>query len=149
MLTVGAHSFVTGMHAAVLVPAAVFKSLKQHPKIIDRMKYTGRDVPTLELMSNLFDIENVVVGEAVQATDAGVFSDIWGKHAVLAYTTPMSLADMGAPTFGYTYNLGGYPIAEQPYFDRNAKSWIYPVTDVCAPVISGAESGYLISAAVA
>lgn len=133
----------------LVLGAATMKSLRQHPKIIDRIKYTGRDVPTLELMSNLFGIDNVYVGEAVQATDAGVFSDIWGKHAVLAYTEKMSLGDMGAPTFGYNYNLGGYPLVEEPYYDRNTKTWYFPVTRSEAPVITASSAGYFIQNAVA
>jgi hypothetical protein len=129
--------------------AVVASKLRQHPKIIDRIKYTGRDVPTPELLALLFGVRQVLVGDAVQATDAGAFSDVWGKFVVVAYTEMGSLADLGRPSYGYTYRLGGYPIVEQPYQDRNAKSWIYPVTDEVAPVIAGAEAGYLISAAVA
>lgn len=133
----------------MIIGAAVLKSLRQHPKIIDRTKYTGRDVPTLDLLASLFGVARVAVGEAIKATDAGVFSDVWGKHAVLAYTEISPLASMGTPTFGYTYNLGGYPIAEEPYYDRNTKTWYFPVTRAEAPVIAGADAGYFIQNAVA
>ena len=133
----------------MIIGAAVLKFLRQHPKIIDRIKYTGRDVPTLEMLAALFGVARVVVGEAIQATDAGVFSDVWGKHAVLAYTETASLASMGTPTFGYTYNLGGYPVVEEPYFDRNSKTWYFPVTRAEAPVIAGSSAGYFIQNAVA
>ncbi|MCB1738709.1 MAG: hypothetical protein KDH20_02005 [Rhodocyclaceae bacterium] len=133
----------------VVIGAAVMAKLRQHTKIIDRIKYTGRDVPTPELLASLFGVDRVVVGEAVYADAAGAFSDVWGKSVVVAYTDTSGLADMGVPSYGYTYRLSGYPVVEQPYQDRNAKSWIYPVTDECAPVIAGAEAGYLISAAVA
>lgn len=129
--------------------AAVFEKLKQHPKVIDRMKYTGRDVPTVEMLAALFGLDRVLIGDAVFADDAGVFSDVWGKDMVLAYTETASLAEMGTPSYGYTYRLDGYPVVEEPYFDRNAKSWIYPVTDEVAPVIAGADAGYLITNAVA
>lgn len=133
----------------MVIGARVLQSLRQHPKIIDRMKYTGRDVPTLEIMKGLFDIENIVLGEGVVASDAGVFSDIWGKHIVLAYTTTGGIADLGEPTFGYTYNLGGYPVVEEPYYDRNSKTWFFPVTRAEAPVIAGSSAGYFIQNAVA
>lgn len=132
-----------------IMSASVFAALKVAPKIIDRIKYTGRDVPTLELLRNLFGLDRLEVGDAVQATDGGVFSDVWGKFFVLAYTTLANANDMGTPSYGYTYQLGGYPIVESPYLDRNTKSWIYPVTDEVAPVIAGAEAGYLISAVIA
>lgn len=133
----------------VVMGAKVFAQLKQHPVVRDYLKYTGRDVATPEIMASLFGVDRVMVGDAVYASDAGVFSDVWGKSVVLAYTDMASLADMGTPTYGYTYNLNGYPIVEQPYFDRNAKSWFVPVTRAEAPVIAGASAGYLISAAVA
>jgi hypothetical protein len=133
----------------VVMGATVMAALRQHPAIIDRIKYTGRDVPTTELLASLFGVARVVVGEAIYTDDAGDFADVWGKNVVVAYTELGTMAEQGLPTFGYTYRLGGYPVVEQPYFDRNAKSWIYPVTDEVAPVIAGAGAGYLISGAVA
>lgn len=133
----------------VVLGAAVFSKLKVHSKIIDRIKYTGRDIATPELLASLFGVEQVLVGDSVSCTDAGVFADTWGKFVVVAYTPKAGVAAQGLPSYGYTYQLASFPQVEEPYYDRNTKSWIYPVTDVCAPVIAGAESGYLISAAVA
>ena len=133
----------------LVVGASVGAVLKQHPKIIDRIKYTGRDVATPELLASLFGVDNFVMGDSIYSDASGASNDVWGKSAVLAYTEPGQLADNGAPTFGYTYQLGDYPLVEEPYYDRNSKSWIYPVTDEVAPVIAGADAGYLISAAIA
>lgn len=133
----------------VVIGAAVFAALKNHPVIIDRLKYTGRDVVTTELLASLWDVKRVFVGDAVYADDAGTFSDVWGKSVVAAYTEIGSLADMGLPSYGYTYRLDGNPAVEVPYQDRNAKSWIYPVTDELSPVIAGALAGFLYSNVVA
>lgn len=133
----------------IVLGAAVLAKLKTHPKIIDRIKYTGRDVPTLALLASLFDVQQVLSGDAIVSDAAGNFSDVWGKNVVVAYTELGALSDAGLPTFGYTYRLRDYPIVESPYQDRNTKSWIYPVTDEVAPVIAGAGAGYLISSAVA
>jgi hypothetical protein len=130
--------------------AKVFAKLKQHPVVRDYLKYTGRDVATAEIMASLFGVAQVNVGDAIYSNDAGTaFTDVWGKSVVLAFTEVASLADQGTPTYGYTYNLNGYPIVEQPYFDRNAKSWFVPVTRAEAPVIAGSGAGYLLSNAVA
>lgn len=133
----------------VAMGASVFAKLKNHPKVIERIKYTGRDSATPELLASLFGVKEVVVGDALYENDAGQLVDVWGKSVVIAYTEVGGVSDMGRPTFGYTYQLGGYPTVEQAYQDRNAKSWVYPVTDEVAPVIAGADAGYLISAAVA
>lgn len=133
----------------VLMGAKVFAKLRMHPKIIDRIKYTGRDVPTPELLAALWGVQQVLIGDAVYADDADAITDVWGKFVVVAFTETASLAAMGTPSYGYTYRLSGYPIVETPYLERNPKSWVYPVTDEVAPVIAGATAGYLISAAVA
>lgn len=132
----------------IVLSAAVFAMLRQHSKIIDRIKYTGRDVPTAELLASLFGVKQVLVGDAIYDNN-GTFADVWGKSVVIAYTEMASLADMGAPTFGYTYRLNGHPLVTMPYQDRNANSWIYQILDEVAPVIAGASAGYLISNAVA
>lgn len=133
----------------LLLSAAVFSKLRLHPKVLDHIKPTGRDMPTPEILAVLFGVRRVVVGDAVYENAAGALVDAWGKNAILAYTEMGSLADMGLPSYGYTYQLGGFPIVETAYQDRNAKSWIYPVTDECEPVIAGNAAGYLIAAAVA
>ena len=134
----------------IVMGAAVMKSLRQHSKVIDRTKYTGRDVPTPELLAALFGVQRVLVGDAIYSNDAGTaFTDVWGKDVIVAYTELGSIADMGAPSYGYTYTLDGYPMAEEPYYDRNTKSWVYPVTRAEAPVLASASAGYLITNAVA
>ena len=126
-----------------------FARLRQHPVIRDFIKYTSREVATPELLASFFGVDRVLVGDGVQATDAGVLSDIWGKHAILAYVETDTLANLGAPTFGYTYNLSGYPLVEEPYYDRQHKTWYFPVTRSEAPVIAASSAGYFIQNAVA
>lgn len=133
----------------MIIGPAVLKSLRQHTKIIDRMKYTGRDVPTPEILAALFGVQQVLVGDAITADNSGTFSDVWGKFAVIAYTEMAGLADFGRPTFGYTYQLAGYPFVEQSRWDADTRSWVYGVSDASKAVIAGAGAGYLISGAVA
>lgn len=133
----------------LILGPTVWSKVRNHPKLIERIKYTGRDGLTLQQLAESFGVKNVFIGDAVYADAADNFVDVWGKYAVLAFTETAGLAEQGTPSYGYTYRLGGYPIVEQPYQDRNAKSWIYPVTDEVSPVIAGALGGYLISAAVA
>ncbi|WP_382155421.1 major capsid protein [Hydrogenophaga sp. ANAO-22] len=134
----------------VVLGSVVMDKLKNHPKIVDRIKYTGRDVATAELLASLFGVERVVEGAAIYSNDAGTaFTDVWGKDVVVAYTNLASAQSGGLPSYGYTYQLSGYPQVEDPYFDRNAKSWLYPVTRSEAPVLAAASAGFLITNAVA
>lgn len=133
----------------VVLGPKVWAKLKMHPSIIDRIKYTGRDSITLDMLATLWDVKKVVVGDALYEDASGVLQDVWGKYVVVAYTEMGSLMDAGLPSYGYTYRLRNYPIVESSYMDRNAKSWIYPVVDALAPVAASINAGYLISAAVA
>ena len=133
----------------LVVGPTVLTALRSHPKVLDRLS-TASDRPpaTLAQLAALFEVDRVVEGGSVYHNGTS-FADVWGKFALLAYTTPASLAEMGSPSFGYTYQLDGYPLVEDAYYERNSKTWYYPVTDARQPVLAGASAGYLISAAVA
>lgn len=141
---------VTGKRPnVVLMGAKVFAALQEHPAILDRTKHTSKDSITTAILAGLWNVQSVVVGDSIYADDAGAMQDVWGKDVVLAYTQRAGVSDRGLPSYGFTYRLRGYPVVEQPYHDRNAKSWVYPVTDEVAPVISGSIGGFLIASAVA
>ena len=133
---------------AVMGPK-VFSALQNHPDVIDRIKYTGRDVATSELLASLLQVPRIIVGEAITDNDAGVSSDVWGKHIVIAYTELCTLASRGRPTYGYTYSLNGYPMGETAYYEDNIKTWCFPVSSCEQPVIAANTAGYLIYNAVA
>ena len=127
----------------MVIGPKVLAALKTHPLILDRIKYTGRDVPTLELLASLFGVDTVASGDAVQEDAAGTIADLWGGDAVLAYTAIAGLATQGTPSYGYTYRLRNYPVVERPYYDADLRSWKYPTFDAVAPVLAGADAGFL------
>lgn len=133
-----------GIYPNVLVLSAVaFKAARTNQKVRDQFKYTNADSITTDMLAKALDIDQVVVGKAVTSTDAGVISDVWGNNAVLAYV-PAAPSGMEEPSYGYTYTMIGHPLVEEPYYDNNAKSWIYGVGFERAPVLSGITSGFLI-----
>lgn len=128
----------------VVLSGAAFDAVKTHPKILDRIKYTSRDNATPEILAALWGVREVVVGDAIYAAAGDALTDVWGTDVIVAYTEMGTLRDMGLPSYGYTYQLEGFPVVESPYQDRNAKSWIYPVTDETQPVLASAVAGFLI-----
>ncbi|GMU44162.1 MAG: major capsid protein [Xanthomonadales bacterium] len=132
----------------LVVGGAVFAALKTNPAVIARMVYTSREIATAEILAQLFGLDRVVVGDAVY-DDGTSLVDVWGKFAILAYTETAGLADAGRPSYGYTYQLRNYPVVEQPYYDPNTRSWVYPIADSVKPVIAGADAGFLWTDAAA
>jgi len=130
----------------------VLTALRKNPVVLNRLRggkggSSDQSPATLQQLSDLF--ETMVVEGGAVYHDGTSFVDVWGTFALLAYTIPASAAEMGSPNFGYTYQLSGYPVAEEPYYDRNTKTWYFPVTDARQPQFAGPSAGFLISAAVA
>ena len=128
--------------------ADVRAACKNHPKIRDHFKYTTSAAISDEMLAQYFDVENVVIGDAIYDLDDGTTVDVWGKDAVLAFVAPEGMRNMRLPSFGYTYRLRGHPLVEQVKWDDDIRSWKNNVIDEQSPEIVGSDAGYLIQGAV-
>jgi hypothetical protein len=140
----------TGERPNVMVLAPkVLNKLRVHAKLLDKVSTAKDRTPlTLVQLAAMFELEQVVEAGSV-FHDGTAFQDVWGKDALLAYTTPADMREMGSPSYGYTYFLDAMPQVEEGYYDNNSDTWYYPVTDARQPVLAGATAGYLIQDAVA
>lgn len=86
-----------------------FTKLKNHPDLIDRIKYTSSSVLTEDVMSSLFGVDKVLVAKSIKATNnegaAGAYSFMYGKHALLTYSAPS--AGLLQPSGGYIMSWTG------------------------------------------
>lgn len=99
----------------LVIGADVWKALKNHPDILDRIKYTQRGIVTVDLLAALFDVDEVLVTWAVlNDTDedpAGGSEDsafMVTESALLCYANPSPsiLQPSAGYTFGWTGLLG-------------------------------------------
>ena len=130
----------------LVLGAKVYAALKHHPKLVGRIKYSQKGVVTPQLMATLFDVDEVLIGEAVYADDDGKFHDIWGKNAML-FWVPKAVA-LGTPAFGYTLRKEGRPKVFK-YRDESVNSDIVVAEDIYTVKVTGPLAGYLIKNAVA
>lgn len=86
-----------------------YRSLKNHPDLVDRIKYTSSQTLTPGMMAALFDVDRVLVAKAVKATNVegatAAYSFAYGKHAFLCYTP--SSPGLLQPAAGYTFAWNG------------------------------------------
>lgn len=127
----------------LLLSRRAFRGAKNNAKIIERIKYTTRDSVTTAILSELFDLDRVVVGGGFYMDDDGAPQQIWGADAVLAYV-PTEALSMEEPSYGYTYTYQGHPLVLEAYQDRPHQSWMYPTLMDRAPVLAGMNAGYLL-----
>lgn len=100
----------TGFKPNVLVLSPfVFNDLKNHPDILDRIKYTQKGIVTADLLATLFEVDKVVVAWSVVNTAAkGAENNIgfiMGKHALLCYANPKP--GLRKPSAGYIFAWTG------------------------------------------
>ncbi len=126
----------------MLLGASTFDTLKEHPKLIERIKYAVKGVLTVDLMKEIFDIEEIVVGEALYADDKGNMYDIWPNVAILAYVPPEAERGEETPGFGYTFRKKGHP--QSGMYKEGNKLDVIEVWDVYDPMILGPTAGFLI-----
>ncbi len=127
----------------LVMGAAVFADLKFHPQLVEKFKYTNKGIVTLELMKEIFNIENIVVGEAVYTAEAG-FADLWLDNMILTYVPKKTnMRSVYQPSFGYTIRKKGNPVVYR-YDEPNGKVTVVQATDIFEVKVVGAESGYLI-----
>ena len=136
----------------------VFRQLKHHPDIIDRIKYVQKGVVTVDILAMVFEVEQILVGEAIKNTGsenlADSFVDVWGKNAILMHTAPPETQGVN-PSLGYTFRweaplLGGRGMAAEVWDDpdggnfENVRVQMYQDEKIAA-----SELGYLIADTVA
>jgi hypothetical protein len=102
----------------MVIGSEVMRQLKNHPDLIDRIKYTQRGVVTEELIASLFGIPKLVVSYATK-TDVARINDAKAQDAAATYEfvadtksvliayTPSS-PSLLTPAAGYTFIWNGY-----------------------------------------
>lgn len=87
-----------------VISGDVWAALKEHPAVVEKLKYSQVAIVTPEVFAKLIGIETVKIGEAVYE-ESGQLKDIWSKDIVVAYVAPRSTGGKGTvyePSYGYT-----------------------------------------------
>jgi len=101
----------TGYEPNVLVIGRkVYRTLRNHPDIIDRVKYTQRGVIDTEILASLFGVERVAVPGSVQNTAAEGTADnfsfiVASDDMLLVYAAPEPALEQ--PSGGYIFAWTG------------------------------------------
>lgn len=125
--------------------ASTFTALKNHPLVLDRIKYTEHSILTEELLRQLLGFDNLFIGKAVFVNDAGQFVDVWADNMILAYVPKahQSIArNVYEPSFAYTLKKKNYPVVDK--YSEGGKVSIVRNTNIFTAKIVGADAGFLI-----
>lgn len=148
----------TGYEANTLVMGyKVARRLRNHPDIVDRIKYTQTGIISEDLLAGLLNVDRVMVAKAIQNSSAeGIpasYNFIAGNNALLCHSAPSP--GLLTPSAGYTFvwtGLNGIG-TDGPQISRfrmeNIKSDRIEGEIAFDDKIVASDLGYYFSAAVA
>lgn len=131
---------------------ASYRYLRRHAKLRAILSTSATRLLSVADLAAIFQVERIVVGKAVQLSDAGVQSDIWGNTALLAYVAkPGPAAADGKttrspyePSLGYTLRKRGTGQVDSR-LESGGKIEVVRYTEIYRPYLLGAEAGYLFT----
>jgi len=130
----------------------LWRFVKQHPDIVDRIKYTaGPNSPaivTLNAVAALFGIDGkLLVGTAINDTAAegatSSLSYVWGNHLWLGYVTPN--AALLQPTAGYMFTYQGRKTFR--WREEQERQDVVEVSFSFDSKLTATDAGYLVKSA--
>lgn len=140
----------------LVLPYQVFQKVRLHPKVTERMKYTGLGIASPKELAELFDVDQVLVPRALKNTAArgqtASLDYVWGKNAFLCYIPPRP--GLMRVSLGYTFvwtmapgNIQGYVV--ETWRDDSRKSDMVRVQRYYDQKITAPGACYLWKDAVA
>lgn len=129
----------------MIIGQDAWKSLKRHPKLKECISDNQNKLVTLNLLKEIFEIENIFIGKSIFANEKGEFERIWKDNVILAYVP--NLGDTRTeydPSFGYRVRKKDALNIDEYKKEGNKVKYIR-ATDIYDPFLVGAEAGFLIA----
>ena len=86
----------------MVIGQAAWKTLKKHPQLKGLISDNLNKLVTINLLKEIFEIENIIIGKSIFADKNGNFVRIWQDNIVLAYVPNLgSSRTQYDPSFAY------------------------------------------------
>lgn len=136
----------------LVVGAKVLSKLRMNEGLRANLAANDRKVLlNIEMLKNLLDVEDIIVGEAVYSADGKKDSqDVWGNFAALI-VRPHIVSDgndEGQAGFAYTFRRRGMPVVDR-YDGVGGKVEYVRYTDIRKAAVVGGACGYLFQNPIA
>jgi len=126
----------------------VWADLKDHPDMLDRIKYTQRGILTSELAASLFQVDKLLIGNALYDSASegatAVMTQIWGKSMVMLYVPPTPA--LMTPAAGYTFQWK--PMSTARFREDQERQDIFEVRHSVNSRVVSADAGYILKLVV-
>jgi len=129
----------------MIIGISAYKALIKHSEIINKIKFTGIQKVTKDMLIEMFEVPNILIGMSVMSNDNSTFSDVWGDNIIMAYIDKSKKEDRTEynPSYGYTFQRQGMPETDS-YFENGGKIKVIRCTDNYGVKVTGPDAGFLI-----
>lgn len=142
------------MMNTMVISEPTFNVLSEHPKVLDKIKYTQRGIVTEDIIAAAFRIQNVLVARTVANSSnegqALTPADIWGKDCILAFVD--ASPDLKSPTLGriftWSEEAGADGTVVESYRDDDIRSDVIRVRNDADEKLVAPSCGYRLSGAI-
>ncbi len=128
----------------MLIGDIALRKILNHNSITGKIRYTNHVAANAEILKNIINIDNIIVGTAVYSPDGTVMEDIWKDNIVLAYVEQSTHRSEYNPSYGYTFQRKGLPEVDT-YYENGGKVKVVRATDNSSVQITGKDAGFLIA----
>jgi len=121
---------------SAIIGSDVYRFIRRNPIYRDRVKYTSASSINSDMISSWWDLKRGVRSALRQKLDVttGALTSMVPTGSILLFYNPEGsgnegfipdpAADPNTASFAYTYQLDGYPIAEEERFDEDRKVFV-------------------------
>lgn len=139
----------------MVIGKLVFDQLKRHPDLLEMYKYTSKGILGVEELAKAFNVEKLLVGEAIYITSKAGQSTVttdylWGKNCALIYVPGAAAID--EPAWGYTFMhklFGGLTAKVKKWREEGRSGDMIEVSRSYVPKVTGQLAGYLYTDVIA
>ncbi len=130
----------------MIIGDASYRALMNHPKVVERVQYSGLAKVTQDIIKELTEIPNIRVGLSVYSSDGDTISDVWNDNVILAFVDKSEKNSRSEfnPSYGYTFQREGKPEIDT-YYENGGKIKVIRNTDNYCIKVTGSDAAYLIS----
>lgn len=90
-----------------------WETFRNHPNVIAKIKNSKNAFVTIDDAKEILDVENIIVGDSVYSTDAGVFTDLWADNVAIIYLPKQGELAEGVPIHTVSFDLVGFPLVRE------------------------------------
>lgn len=129
----------------MVIGQEAWTGLKRNLQLRGLISDSKTKLVTLDLLKEIFEIENIVIGKSIFADQNGNFVRIWKDSIILAYVPDLGTSRTEYdPSFAYTVRKKD-ALQIDEYTKEGNKVKFVRATDIYTPFLVGAEAGFLIS----